>query len=475
MGTGQRPFQLLIIIGCLSLVGYGLAGFFFDFYSSSKDVGVFLGLWTALFALFTAGFWVLERAVEPAASKILVSIMAFAIVFRLVMLFAGLPESKWQAWRADVSGEEVAYERFLIYDHDVWRYLWDGHVSAQGQDPYTTTPAEWMARYEAGDLEAEALFADERWDDVYDYLGYRNYTTVYPPLSQAFFQLCHAIAPGSVWVMKLLIVLFDLAICWMLIWALRALGRSPHEVLLYAWNPLVIKEYAGSGHLDPLMISLMVFAFLAYLRQQHGLSMLSLGMAVLAKLSPVLLVPFFLRRTPFIYWPLAALPLVIGYGWYWQSLPVLWQGLSTFAEEWVFNPGPWLLFQWGSQVLGLPAKAANVIAGILLIAACGYAWIRDSGDAHSMACLGFGLLACLLLLSPAVMPWYLPWVLVFAVLAGDRSWLLLTFLALGSYLIYIDQQNRIWWLWLEYGLFFAFGAWLWFGRDKMKSYRLKAG
>ena len=52
---------------------------------------------------------------------------------------------------------------------------------------------------------------------------------------------------------------FDLGTCLLLLSLLRARGR-PAAVILYAWNPLVLKELAGSGHLDAAMIFFLVLS-----------------------------------------------------------------------------------------------------------------------------------------------------------------------------------------------------------------------
>ena len=70
-----------------------------------------------------------------------------AIVFRLTMLAAGLPpdltiREKVAAMHADWRGESVTYERFQLFDDDVWRYLWDAHVAASGIDVYSFAPAD---------------------------------------------------------------------------------------------------------------------------------------------------------------------------------------------------------------------------------------------------------------------------------------------------------------------------------------------
>ncbi len=77
----------------------------------------------------------------------------------------------------------------------------------------------------------------------------------------------------------------------LLLFLLRALGRSPLAVLIYLWNPLVIFEVAHSAHVDALVLPLLAAAFLARLKGRPVLTGLLLGLAASMKLFPVLLVP----------------------------------------------------------------------------------------------------------------------------------------------------------------------------------------
>ena len=460
MSRWLRGNGAFFCLGLLTSVGYWFAAFGWEFLSSQRDVLRFLALFSVQFLWFGLAWLWLKSGREANRAASVAVILVWAGWFRLIMLFAGLPlDQPLSMARADLAGEAVAYQRFLLYDHDVWRYLWDGHVSALAGDPYRATPEHWWHQAENGDVQAQALFVDEVWEDVFDFLGYADHLTVYPPLAQAYFRFCHAMAPGSVLFHKAAIAALDMAVCGLLVLALGALKRPRETVLLYAWNPLIIKEFAGSGHLDPLMLVCLAAAVLLTLRQYHRTAMVCFGGAVLAKLAPVILLPLFLRRWPWRWWWVAAVPLIVGYGYYAESLAPMLSGIGTFASDWVFNPGPWGLMNALAGLAHLPEMAVTIAAGGILAICIWICMAWDRGDGRSLALGGFVIMASALLLSPAVMPWYLSWALLLGVLAGNRTWLLLMFLAMGSYLIYIDQSVRIWWLWVEYTMFFAAVIW----------------
>jgi len=54
---------------------------------------------------------------------------------------------------------------------------------------------------------------------------------------------------------KLPFLLADLAVAAMLAGWIRSTGGRNHQIAIYAWNPLVVVEFASSGHNDALAIA----------------------------------------------------------------------------------------------------------------------------------------------------------------------------------------------------------------------------
>ena len=114
----------------------------------------------------------------------------------------------------------------------------------------------------------------------------------YPWVAQGVFRAAHVLQPGSVAVFKLLMLAFDLGVVWLLAGICRRLGMDDFALVAYAWCPLVIKEFAGSGHLDAVL----VFLVMAAVRFADGWGRVALAMAVLVKPTPLVLVPAFFKR-----------------------------------------------------------------------------------------------------------------------------------------------------------------------------------
>lgn len=460
-------------MGCLSAVLYGVAGVWLPATNRPRDVAAFLAVFGALFVLMALATAAGRRGGTAATAG--TTLLGFALLFRLLLVPAGLPVGATTpfgppvplsvAERAsgiagdlgdDLTGRRVTFAKHLLYDDDLWRYLWDGRVTASGDDPYLRSPGEIIDR--------ETAPLPEPWPDVVDRIGFPTYRTVYPPGAQLLFLLAHTLAPASVVVWKLLLMVADLATCALVLRLLVHLGRPPWEAALYAWNPLVIKEIAGSGHVDGLMVLLAVLAVERVVTARGGASgrrslagLSALAASATVKLGSVALAPALLRATrPRTWWifPVVGVLICLPFA---PGLPELARSLGVFGGEWVFNGGPHRLLAW---LIG-PGSAGAICGALLLAIVAATAWrVRpDNASPEPLLTAAFAALAAAAWLSPAVMPWYLVWALPFAVLTGRRSWVLLSALSLLSYLVYATHAERAWWLWLEHGGFVVALAW----------------
>lgn len=62
-------------------------------------------------------------------------------------------------------------------------------------------------------------------------------------------------------------------------------------------------------------------------------------------------------------------------------------------------------------------------------------------------------LGALVVFSPTVMPWYVIWALPLAIIARFRAWVYFSALVCAAFQVMVDETERGWVLWLEYGLF----------------------
>ncbi len=338
---------------------------------------------------------------------------------------------------------------------DIHRYRWDGHVQNAGWNPYTVRP----------DDPRLASMRDAGWST----LPGPETPTVYPPLAQLVYRFTWRVLPGPVG-FKLPFLLADLLVVCMLAGWIRSTGGRSYQLAIYAWNPLVVIEFAASGHNDALAVAGVVAA-LVIIRGSNGLSTprragaastLLLTAAALAKVFPAVLLPLWLRRTRWRN-ALWAAALAAACAWPYRSAwPQVLDTLSYYESRWQNNNASlYPLLAWFSGSADLAAGVGiGVVAGLALWAAA-----RQMDPARA----AYILFAAILMLAPNCYPWYVTWIVpLLCFFPSDRfavAWLLLTVLQFLSYNVLIDfQANGRWHFdpfiqWLTYVPFYALLLW----------------
>ena len=335
-----------------------------------------------------------------------------------------------------------------VLSDDVWRYLWDGKLAASGIDPYAYAP----------DAPEVAIYRDDVWSRV----NHRSIPTVYPPAAQILFRI--AASHGGLVTWKLMCVGFDLVVIAALAAPLRRRPAGAARLLLYAWNPLVIVEFAWSGHVDAAAIALCTLAIVAA-RKRHDRTALALAsVAAGIKLFPALLLPMLVRRArTCASWAIPLAVAATGVAPYLSpGAAASLDGLRTYARTWEFNSVPYALL---TQVEPDPLRARSILAAILMIAVLVVTVRRREPEDAAVA-----ILAACVALSPTVHPWYVTWALPAAVLS-DRlprlASLTATVAVLMSYAVLMTRETTgAWslprlWLGLEWGVVAAVFAGEW--------------
>ena len=278
----QVLFRRVSIFGvALSLLYGTVAGLSFQFQYGQVGLGwtpmvvglLILGTIISLMALRTA------IRLEHSQKSLHRMILAYAICFRLAMLL----------------GEP-------ILELDYYRYLWDGKVVAAGHSPYQYSPEEVLNTIKRDhELATLASFSEPNFTIV-SRVHFPELTTIYPPISQLVFGLTAYLIPveASVWlhilVVRAAMVLFDIGTILLVGRLMYHFGLHSGWLIAYAWNPLVIKEIANSGHLDSIAVFFSVAAVVALVGKPKAMASIaaagfSLAMGVGAKLFPAILFP----------------------------------------------------------------------------------------------------------------------------------------------------------------------------------------
>src|SRR5262249_42884990 len=166
---------------------------------------------------------------------------------------------------------------------DLFRYIWDGRVQAAGINPYLHVPAD----------NALAALGDS---GIYPHTDRADYSpTIYPPAAQIVFYLVTRISETPI-AMKAAMVAFETLAVWVMLQLLAARGLPRTHILLYAWHPLPLWQFARSGHVDIVAIAFLLLAYLAMERRSSLLAGVALGAGVLVKYFHVVTAPALYKR-----------------------------------------------------------------------------------------------------------------------------------------------------------------------------------
>src|SRR6185437_3832037 len=333
--------------------------------------------------------------------------------------------------------------------NDPYRYHWDGQMQLAGYNPYIVSP--------------DTLARGNHVTPTGHRLPAHDMPNIYPPLMELLFRVDARFLPGAI-AFKVPFFLADVLSVFLLAACLRCSDHREFRLAIYAWNPLVIVEFAGTGHSDSLAIAAVLAAVLI-LQWRKGVSTLVLAAAALLKIFPVLLFPLWLRRGG---WPrtwrswaagIASAGLALVCFWPFRAaLPKIPATLAYFTVHWQNNNASlWPALRGFS---GMPMWASGIGEGIVAGIAL---WVAARRIAPERA--AYLIFGAVLLFTTNAYPWYFTWIIPFLCFFPNPAWLLLTILQFLSYHVLVGYGILREWHWsplmiaLEYALFYAWLAW----------------
>jgi hypothetical protein len=319
---------------------------------------------------------------------------------------------------------------------DYVRFVWDGQIVISGESPYQSIPAK--------DTSTEGAIDNKILIEQMGELSANNPTN-YPPLNQLFFGVAVFLGQslsGSVFWMRVFILLADLGVFWLLLTRLKEYGVN---VGWYWLNPLVIIEGVGNVHFEPVMVIFLGLSFLFMSQQKLVLSGIALGGSILMKLLPLLIIPILMWRwnwRRFILFVTVTF-LVVGLSYVpfieLEGLRNHRDSIALWFSRFEFNASIYYLFrEVGFWITGYNQIA--VIGKILMVMIIVYTGVISFKlKAQNITQIAGGLLLVLagyFLLSTTVHPWYLITLVFLAGFVQWRfiwAWSLLVFLSYVSY------------------------------------------
>lgn len=237
-----------------------------------------------------------------------------------------LPDKR--ALKSTLFSAAVAFRAVLwwsepIQEVDAYRYVWDGATVAQGINPYGYSPQSIFRtgkRTPDQDELTRLIAKDDSLRLIHSRVHFAHLTTVYPPVSQLVFAVAYLVTPADaspnvyLRTFKTFILLFDVATLALVMHLLALTGQHSGWSLVIGGSPLVLKEFANSGHLDSIAVCLMIAALVVLVRWNDaenpkpadeprpnrgrwasgwniGISAVLLALGVGAKLFPIVVAP----------------------------------------------------------------------------------------------------------------------------------------------------------------------------------------
>ena len=344
--------------------------------------------------------------------------MALTIPAGLLTIAATTQAERTQTTRALwlILGVAIGLRAYvLLFDpllsSDIYRYVWDGKVQATGINPYRYVPAD-------------PALASLRDGTIFPHINRATTAvTIYPPVAQFFFLIVTRIGE-NVTVMRLALVGCEAVTVAIIALFLRRMNQPVTRVVAYLWHPLPLWEIASSGHVDALMLALMLLGMWIALSGHalRGAALIAFSVLVKPYVAPVLAG---IWRPWDLKMPLVVIAIITLC--YLPYLSVGWGVLGFLTQGYLREEGIsagndlWPLALWRlvfgehhGDVVFYVAMAALV----LLFAGLAVARKGDRPIASRLADINRLLLLTLLLLSPNY-PWYFLAVTPFVALCGS--------------------------------------------------------
>lgn len=446
-------YGLGIQIGLLVLIGFG---------NLTQHSGAFIGVVVVLSVLFwSACTLVLKQAAKAGSNKVdcrttLLVIFFFAVLFRITTLCAAPTLSE-----------------------DQFRYTWEGRLVTFGISPYRYAPAD----------PALEPYRSSIWPLVQE----PDTPSPYPPFAQVVNAVEYKLFGESLLGPKIAAVFFDILTCLALLWLLNLYRLDWRRVIIYAWCPLPIVEFGQSGHNDGPMLFFLLIAIGLALKAKPIQSSIVLGLASLAKFTPLFVLPLFLVTwhqartkaqteittfdTKWSWWAglrwqnwgypaLTLLTVLVGYA----PFVIMGQGaigsILDYTGSWRDNDA--LLSSFITDSAGtLPSKVFSLLVlAVTVFVLAFHPSLSQKLSLPRRVMLTFGVT---LLVASTVHAWYITWIIVLLPLVyqkrsvfavWDKAWLLFAALVELPYLTYAgDGSPYVWVKPLEFWPLYLATAW----------------
>ena len=417
----RRPGQRLsFILAFLSITFYVQISYFTD----RAETPLLIGSYAILFLMYLL------------LSKSVLSfnfLIGFGILFRLIVLFS-LPK----------------------LSDDFYRFFWDGILVNNQINPFLYLPREIV--------ENPLINIPNLTSELFASLNSPDYHSVYPPVGQFVFWIAAKFAEGNIYIavliMKSFIFFAEMGTIFIMLKLLKIHNLKREYIYFYVLNPLIIIELTGNIHFDGFLIFFVLLSIYLLQKNNLALSSAAFAFAIASKLTPLLLLPLFLKQIKLSrIWIFYGLAIAISAFLFWPFMgSALINGLSSsiglYFQKFEFNASIFYII----REIGFWVKGWDIIqtAGIWLagITFTVILFVSFFGNSKKQNLLGIFIWPLFIYFAFAsiVHPWYATPLIAFCLFSRYRFPLVWSFTIFLSYVGYSNEgfQEQYWLLFLEY-------------------------
>ncbi|MBU0995235.1 MAG: glycosyltransferase [Proteobacteria bacterium] len=269
---------------------------------------------------------------------------------------------------------------------------------------------------------------------------------------------------------KILMAIFDIGTLLILIELLEKRKLDIRWACLYAFNPLILYSFSGQGHFDVMMIFFLLASVYCHDKKYFVRMFILIGISVQIKDVSFLALPFLVNRDNCKWLPISIIVVMLPFlpflhlGWQ----PVFFKDLFGFGSDDALNGSIHNLILLGVNDIRTATRISGILFCLFFLATL-YVWYLDKKKplGHDPVQGIFIAFGAFILFSPTLHFWYLSWILPFAILRMNGSWIFLSlFLCICFPAIGISHPTEAWALpwyfqtagWLLFYILFSFEA-----------------
>lgn len=429
--TFLKLHRVSLILAVLSFVFY----YTFAYHLQRTD---FVKLLTLFVALFFFCFKLIQF--EKLNFRFL---LGLGIIFRLVFLFTEPNLSQ-----------------------DFYRFIWDGHLVANGDNPYLHTPDDLIKNIVSIIPNADVLY------EGMGSLSARHYSN-YPPLNQLLFALATFIGGksifGSLLVLRITIILADIGVFYFGRRLLKNLNKSPHLIFWYFLNPLVVVELTGNLHFEGVMLFFFILSMFLLSINKWKIAGIVMACSISVKLVPLLFLPLFFKylgwKKSVIFYTIIGITSIVLFLPF--NTPEFIDNYSKTLKLWFSN------FEFNASIYNIAKKTAihfdakpwefikeyGKITPLLTIATVGlFTFLPKKYDLNRVLWSMMWVLTIYYFMSTTVHPWYPIFLVLLSIFTTYRYAIIWSAAIVLSYFAYsqADFNENLWLLGIEYTSVFGF-------------------